>query len=79
LSNCESQSGYGAVLFRSVQGALSAEKILTASGVAYKLIPVPRHISSNCGFCIRFEWASKETVERLLSGSNLGVDGIMAL
>jgi len=67
------------VLFHSVQGALGAEKLLAAAGVTYKLIAVPRHISSNCGFCVRFEWAAKETVEQLLSGSNLGVEGIVAL
>ncbi|MBN1611893.1 MAG: DUF3343 domain-containing protein [Polyangiaceae bacterium] len=79
MSSCESQSGFGVVLFHSVQGALGAERLLAAAGVTYKLIAVPRHISSNCGFCIRFEWASKEAVERLLSGTTLGVEGIVAL
>lgn len=78
MSSCDSQS-FGVVLFRSVQGALGAEKILAAAGVAFKLIAVPRHISSNCGFCVRFDWSSKETVEGLLSGANLGVEGIVAL
>ena len=67
------------VLFRSVQGALGAEKLLAAAGLPYKLIPIPRHISSNCGFCVRFEWTSREKVERLLSGANLGVEGVVAL
>lgn len=78
MSSCESQT-FGVVLFHSVQGALGAEKLLAAAGVTYKLIAVPRHISSNCGFCVRFEWASKETVERLLTGTKLGVEGIVAL
>lgn len=79
MSTSEPKGGHGVVLFRSVQGALGAERLLLAASVAHKLIPVPRHISSNCGFCVRFEWASRETVERLLSGTDLGVDGIVAL
>jgi hypothetical protein len=45
---------YEVVLFHSVSYALKAEKILKAGNISYKLIPVPRHISSDCGFCVRF-------------------------
>ncbi len=45
---------YEVVLFQSVSYALKAEKVLKAKGLSYKLIPVPRHISSDCGFCVRF-------------------------
>lgn len=45
---------YEVVLFQSVSYALKAEKVLKAKGISYKLIPVPRHISSDCGFCVRF-------------------------
>jgi hypothetical protein len=70
---------YGVALFHSVQGALAAERLLVGAGVAHKLIPVPRHLSSNCGFCVRFEWSGREAVERLLSGADLGVEGMVAL
>ena len=45
---------YGVVLFHSTSGALMAEKLLKKAGIAYKIIPVPRHLSSDCGVCIRF-------------------------
>jgi hypothetical protein len=67
------------VLFRSVHGALGAEKLLIGGGVAHKLIPVPRHLSSSCGFCLRFNWGDKELVEGLLSGGKLEVEGVLAL
>lgn len=70
---------YGIVLFHSVQGALSAEKILVTAGVTHKLIPVPRHLSSNCGFCLRFAWAEKEFVENILPRDKLGIERIAAL
>lgn len=79
MSSCDPQPRFGVALFHSVQGALGAEKLLVAAGVPHKLIAVPRHLSSNCGFCVRFDWASRETVERVLSAANLGVEGIVEL
>ncbi len=79
MSSSDSQARYGVVLFHSVQGALGAEKLLVAAGVVHKLVPVPRHLSSDCGFCLRFNWADKELVEGLLSGGKLGVESVVAL
>jgi hypothetical protein len=45
---------YWVILFEAVSYALKAEKILKEAGLPYKLIPVPRHISSDCGVCLRF-------------------------
>ena len=44
---------YAVFLFPSVSHALKAEKILKARGTPHKLIPVPRHISADCGVCLR--------------------------
>jgi hypothetical protein len=46
---------YGIILFDTTQAAIKAEKVLMSSGISIKLIPVPRHISHNCGIAIRFE------------------------
>jgi Protein of unknown function (DUF3343) len=44
---------YAVFVFPSVSHALKAEKILKARGTPHKLIPVPRHISADCGVCLR--------------------------
>lgn len=44
---------YAVFLFLSVSHALKAEKILKARGIPHKLIPVPRHIGTDCGVCLR--------------------------
>lgn len=44
---------YTVILFPSVSHALKAEKILKARGFPHKLIPVPRHIGTDCGVCLR--------------------------
>jgi len=42
------------------------EKALKKAAVSHKVIPVPRHISSDCGVCIRFAASDREDVESAL-------------
>jgi len=42
------------VLFDSTSEALLAEKLFKKASIPHKIIPVPRHLSSDCGVCIRF-------------------------
>lgn len=58
---------YGVVLFYSTSGALMAEKLLKKAGIAYKIIPVPRHLSSDCGVCIRFSSEDESLVREALA------------
>jgi hypothetical protein len=62
------QASFSVVLFESVSHALLAEKIIKTEGISYKLIPVPRHISSDCGVCLRFNASDRERIEKLLAG-----------
>lgn len=41
--------------FYSHFGALSYRKALEEQGIAGKLIPVPRKLSSSCGICVLYE------------------------
>lgn len=79
MSNCDVSPSWGVVLFQSVHGALAAEKRLLAAGIPHKLIPVPRHLSSNCGFCVRFPWDDRERVHALLDDGTLGAEAVVAL
>ena len=56
------------VLFESISHALRAEKLIKAAQVNCKLIPVPRHLSSDCGVCLRFNTDTKDQVENILRG-----------
>lgn len=56
------------ILFKAVSYALKAEKILKQEGVPYKLIPVPKHISPDCGICLSFEPELRDKIEALLLG-----------
>jgi hypothetical protein len=57
---------YVVLLFDSVNAALLAEKILKEGSIPHKLIPVPKHLSSDCGVCIRMgESALQRALESL--------------
>ena len=59
---------YAVFLFPSVSHTLKAEKILKEQGIVHKLIPVPRHISSDCGVCLRVAAEQQELVAEALQG-----------
>lgn len=57
---------FSVALFESVSHALRAEKMIKAAKISCKLIPVPRHLSSDCGVCLRFNTADKELIAAVL-------------
>jgi hypothetical protein len=69
----------GVILFPSIHFALRAEKLVKEKGIAYKLVPVPRHLSSDCGVCLRIPWGKKEAVLGILAHAGVKVDGAHSL
>jgi hypothetical protein len=70
---------YSFVLFHFITGALQAEKRLKGKGIATKLIPVPRQLSSDCGVCLRFEQKDEPEVKSVLEEERIEIQGIRAL
>ena len=64
-----SKDEYSVVLFLSVSHALKAERLLKKEEIPNKLIPVPRHISSECGVCLRIAAEKVTPVRALLTGT----------
>ena len=56
------------ILFKAVSYVLKAEKILKQEGLPYKLIPVPKHISSDCGVCLLVHMDVKDKIVASLQG-----------
>jgi hypothetical protein len=73
------KSEYGIVLFDTTQAAIRAEKVLQQAGIKTKLIPVPRHISSNCGISLRFNLRLASEVASSLNAKNVPVAAIRPL
>ncbi len=70
---------YGVILFPSVHLALRAEKLVKQKSLVSKLIPVPRHLSSDCGVCLRFSWDQKNEIEEILNLAGVQMEGVYPL
>jgi hypothetical protein len=70
---------YAAVLVYSTGHAIRAERVLHLAGIETKLIPVPRHLSSNCGVCVRIAWDDREAAQAALDRANLETQGVFDL
>lgn len=57
--------------FRTSHDALAAERSLRSRGIGVELIPVPREIASDCGFCLLLA-----TGELRVEAVGLGAEGI---
>lgn len=60
--------GYAVILFDSVTQCMWAEKLITKTSIPYKLIPVPKNISADCGICLRVALADAAAAEATLRG-----------
>ncbi len=64
------------ILFHSTNHSIWAEEELNKSGIKCKMIPMPRHLSSDCGYCVKIKKAKKDTAEKILKANNIDYEGI---
>ena len=67
---------YAVVLVYSTSYALRAEKVLADASISYKLIPVPRHLSSDCGVCVRIEQVDQTATLQALEAAGVEFEGV---
>ena len=70
------EEDYAVILVYSTAHALKAEKALQRAGISCKLIPVPRHISSDCGVCVRIRRENGKAALEVLEEAGVGIEGI---
>jgi hypothetical protein len=56
-----------------------AERVLGRAGLSAKLIPTPRHLSSDCGSAVRISAEDRAACEEALSAAGVPFDRIEAL
>lgn len=62
--------------FKSVSYAMKVEAALKKYDIRFKIIPVPRSISSSCGLCIRFYKEDTEKFITIIDKNNLQYENI---
>lgn len=40
------------IVYRSIHDVIKSERLIKVKGLDYQIVPVPSHISSECGMCI---------------------------
>ena len=70
---------YSVIIFHSTQYAIWTGKILKKSGFEYKMIPIPRHLSSDCGYCVRIRKADTEKIKLILRSNKIEFQDIKPL
>ncbi len=72
-------SEFAVILVDSTSHAMRIEKILTMHGLTCKLVPVPRHLSSDCGVCVRVLKQDIEEIKTLIDTHHVIVRSIEVL
>lgn len=67
---------YRIMTFHGTYSVLKAEKLLQKEGICVEAIAAPRHISSDCGICIRFKRPDEERVRRYIASANMEINGV---
>jgi hypothetical protein len=67
---------YAVILVYGTSHAIRAEHLLNQAGIACKMIPVPRHLSSNCGVCVRIERADVDAARQTLQAARLDIEDV---
>jgi hypothetical protein len=70
---------YTVILVFSTSHAIRAERVLEKKKLACKLIPVPRHLSSDCGVCVRVQRADAEAARQALEAAKVEMAGVHEL
>ncbi len=67
------ENKYTVFLVPTTSHALKGERLLKRAGCECRLIPVPRHLSSDCGVCVRVKLEDRKLAQEILLQGNLDI------
>lgn len=70
---------FAVVLVHSTSHAIHAERVLKRAGLTVKLIPTPRHLSSDCGSAVKIMRKDQATSQQVLSEAGVPIERIEPL
>ena len=70
---------FAVILVHSTSHAIQAERVLKRAGLTVKLIPMPRHLSSDCGSAVRIAAADHGRAAAALVEAGVPLDRIEIL
>ena len=66
------------ILFHSNHQAIWASKVLRKAGVDHRMVPVPRELSSDCGYCVEISGEDAARAAEILRSAGVEFDRIEA-
>jgi hypothetical protein len=72
-------SRFSAILFRSSSHSLWAARHLKKAGIERRLVPVPRSVSAECGYCIRILTGDARLAHKVLADAGVEFMNIVEL
>lgn len=70
---------FAVILFHSTSHAVYAERVLRRAGLAVKMIPTPRHLSSDCGSAVRIAASDQPASLEALGAAGVVFDRVEKL
>ncbi len=67
------------ITFHTIADAMHMESLAREAGIAGRLIPVPRELSSGCGISWASEAGEKKSLEDLIKENDLDIEKIVLL
>jgi hypothetical protein len=67
------------ILFHSTNHAIWAEDELKSNKIVCKMISVPRHLSSDCGYCVQIDAEDKENATDILNTNKIEFEKVETL
>ena len=64
------------ILFFSNNHVFWAQEIFTEQGLGHRVVPVPRHLSSECGYAVQVAASDRERAAALLTTEDIEIDRI---
>lgn len=70
---------FSIILFHSTNYAIWAAKVLKKMDIKNKMTPIPRHLSSDCGYCVKIFTSDADRAHELLKTNGIEFDRIEKL
>ena len=70
------QDGFSVILVLATSHAMRAEKMLAQADIPCKLIPAPRHLSSDCGVGVRVRRPDRKAAVQALKAAQIEMEGV---
>ncbi len=65
---------FAVILVHSTSHAIHGERVLKRAGLGVRLVPTPRHLSSDCGSALRIAAADQQAAREALDDSGVAID-----